>query len=156
MINLKNINGNLKIINIEIWEYFHVKKIEQKWTKMNKNEQKFKSFTGLEICKFQIWYNYLNLGGKHKYIVFSHGSKPGQKPKMKATDELFRFLPWLKLVFNLDHTAKINNVSISNNLAKFLISSAWMHQYHKYLKTHMLVIALSLIVQSWFIKDLQV
>ena len=91
---------------------------------ISKDEDKFKSFTGLEACKFHILYDYLDPGDNCENIIFydkkltkieekvptnpfsslslfSPVSKPGLKPKMKAIGQFFMFLTWLRLGFTL-------------------------------------------------------
>ena len=95
---------------------------------LSKDEEKFRSATGIEVEKFNILYNYLEPGefcenikfyNKNQANVdekisantfaspsfFSPKSKPGPKPKLKAIDQLFMYLTWLRLGFTLTHTA---------------------------------------------------
>ena len=65
--------------------------------------------------------------------LFGPVSKPGPKPKMKAIDQLFTFLTWLRLGFTLGLTAWLFNMpklTISRYLitwSNFCISEPWMH-----------------------------
>ena len=135
---LKNVNENLKLINSDIsMRTFSYENI-------SKDEDKFKSFTGLEFCKFHILYDYLDPGDNCKNIIFydknltkieenvltnpvsspslfSPVSKPGSKPKMKAIDQLVMFLTWLRLGFTLVLTAWLFNMSKST-ISRYLIT----------------------------------
>ena len=135
---LKNINENLKMINsdrsMRIFSYENI----------SKDEDKFKSFTGVEVCKFHILYDYLDPGdncGNIKFYgkdltkteekvptnpfsspsLFSPVSKPGPKPKMKAIDHLFMFLTWLRLGFTLGLTAGLFNMP-KLTISRYLIT----------------------------------
>ena len=98
---LKNINQNLKIINRDI--SMRITSYEN----ISTDEDKFKSFTGLEVCKSHILYDYLDPGdnceeekvpANHFNLpsLFNAVSKPGPKSKMKAIDQLFMILTWLR------------------------------------------------------------
>ena len=124
---LKNINENLKIINSDVsMRIFSYENI-------SKDEDKFKSFTGLEVCKFDILYDHLDLGDNCENLkfydknltkteekvptnpfsspsLFSPVSKPGPKPKMKTIDQLSMFLTSLRLGFTLGLTAWLFNM----------------------------------------------
>ena len=136
---LKNINENLKIINSDL----SVMRIFS-YESTSKDEDKFKSFTGLEFCKFSILYDYLHPGDNCENIKFynkkltkteekvptnpfsspsllSPVSKPDPKPKMKAIDQLFMFLTWLRLGFTLGLTAWLFNMPKST-ISKYLIT----------------------------------
>ena len=135
---LKNINENLKIINSDIsMRIFSYENI-------SKDEDKFKSFTGLKVCKFNILCYYLDPGDNCENIkfydknltkteekvptnpfsspsLFSSVSKPGPKPKMKAIHQLFMFLTWLRLGFTLGLTAWLFNMPKSA-ISRYLIT----------------------------------
>lgn len=89
--------------------------------------------------------------------LFGPVSKPGPKPKMKAIDQLFTFLTWLRLGFTLGLTAwpfNMPKLTISRypitwsnflylNLGCISVLHPKMnvlHQCHKYLKRHTLVL----------------
>ena len=105
--------------------------------------------------------------------MFSSVSKPCPKLKMKAIDELFLFLTWLQLGFTLGLIAWLFDmpksiisrylITWSNflylNLDAFLFGHPKgnvLHQCHRYLKRHTLVLETLLIVQSCSAKNLQV
>ena len=121
-IELKSENDNLKIINKDFSNRMFT------YENLSKDEEKFRSATGIEVEKFNILYNYLEPGefcenikfyNKNQANVdekisantfaspsfFSPESKPGPKPKLKAIDQLFMYLTWLRLGFTLTHTA---------------------------------------------------
>ena len=105
---LNNINQNSKIINS------YISLMIFSFVNISKDECKFKSFSGLKVCEFQILYDYLILGinVKKKFMtktgqkvptnsfstpaLFSPVSKPGPKPEMKAIGQLFMFLNLLQ------------------------------------------------------------
>ena len=142
---LRNINENLKIINSDIsMRIFSYENI-------SKDEDKFKSFTGLEVYKFHILYDYLldpgdncenikfydkNLTKTEEKVptnpfsspsLFSPVSNPGPKPKMKAIDQLFMFLTWPRLGFTLGLTAWLFNMP-KLTISRYLIS--WSNFLH--------------------------
>ena len=121
-IELKSENDNLKIINKDFSNRMFI------YENLSKDEEKFKSATGIEVEKFNILYNYLepgefcenikfynkNLANVDEKIsantfasppFFSPESKPGPKRKLEAIDQLFMCLTWLRLGFTLTHTA---------------------------------------------------
>ena len=60
---LNNINQNSKIINSDISLIFS-------FVNISKDECKFKSFSGLKVCEFQILYDYLILGINVKKKIY--------------------------------------------------------------------------------------
>ena len=135
---LKNINQNLKILHSDI----STRKFS--YENISKDEDKFKYFTELEVCKFHILYDYLDPGDNCENIklygknltkteekvptnsfsspsLFSPVSNPGPKPEMKAIDQLFVFLTWLRLGFTLGLIAWIFNIQKST-ISRYLIT----------------------------------
>ena len=57
--------------------------------------------------------------------LFNPVSKPGPKPKMKAIDQLFMFLTWLRLGFTLGLTAWLFNMPKST-ISRYLITFLYL------------------------------
>ena len=108
-IELKSENDNLKIINKDFSNRMFT------YENLSKDEEKFRSATGIEVEKLNILHNYLEpdefcenikFYNKNQANVdekisantfaspsfFSPESKPGPKPKLKAIDQLFIYL----------------------------------------------------------------
>ena len=81
----------------------------------------FKSFTGLHPVKFDILLQFLNPGENASNLryyeaskkvsaeldkcKFTEGSKPGMSPKLDVIEQLFMFLVWLRCGFGQKHLA---------------------------------------------------
>ena len=109
-----------------------------------KNDKLFESATGIGKEKFIILYEYLDPGENCENIKYYQKSKtcteeklpddplsspsfqckeskPGRRPKMKAIEQLFMFLTWLRLGFTLQHTAWLFNTPKST-VSRYLIT----------------------------------
>ena len=103
---------------------------------ISKDENHFKKTTGINVAKFEYLLQLVDPGENCEYLKFydernrksqdifertNTTSKTGPKPKLKAKDELFMTLVWLKNGFSLIHMSWLFELPVST-VSRHLIS----------------------------------